>query len=102
MIIDPGDLAFAHLCHHADPDGLARIGALNGMPDAGRVRLFAAAWREAPGRLPGRGVLPCRFAGDPGWWPAALAAGGLPCAWQRRPGYCKRAIVCGPTGTVVS
>ena len=26
VTIDPGDLAFAHLCHHADPDGLARIG----------------------------------------------------------------------------
>jgi ADP-ribose pyrophosphatase YjhB (NUDIX family) len=24
--IDPGYLAFAHLCHHADPDGHARIG----------------------------------------------------------------------------
>src|SRR5215469_4434136 len=26
LAIDPDDLAFAHLCHHADPDGLARIG----------------------------------------------------------------------------
>jgi 8-oxo-dGTP diphosphatase len=26
ITIDPADLAFAHLCHHADPDGLARIG----------------------------------------------------------------------------
>lgn len=26
ITIDPADLAFAHLCHHADPDELARIG----------------------------------------------------------------------------
>ncbi len=26
IVIDPADLAFAHLSHHADPDGLARIG----------------------------------------------------------------------------
>lgn len=26
IVIDPADLAFAHLCHHADPDGQARIG----------------------------------------------------------------------------
>jgi mutator protein MutT len=26
IVINPVDLAFAHLCHHADPDGLARIG----------------------------------------------------------------------------
>lgn len=26
VIIDPADLEFAHLCHHADPDGNARIG----------------------------------------------------------------------------
>lgn len=26
IIIDSEDLAFTHLCHHADPDGLARIG----------------------------------------------------------------------------
>jgi 8-oxo-dGTP diphosphatase len=26
VTIAPADLAFAHLCHHADPDGLARIG----------------------------------------------------------------------------
>jgi 8-oxo-dGTP diphosphatase len=26
ITLDPADLAFAHLCHHADPDGLARIG----------------------------------------------------------------------------
>ena len=26
VTIDPADLAFAHLCHHADPDGQARIG----------------------------------------------------------------------------
>jgi 8-oxo-dGTP diphosphatase len=26
VTLDPDDLAFAHLCHHADPDGLARIG----------------------------------------------------------------------------
>ena len=26
LAIDPHDLAFAHLCHHADPDGLARLG----------------------------------------------------------------------------
>jgi mutator protein MutT len=26
VVIHPGDLSFAHLCHHADPDGLARIG----------------------------------------------------------------------------
>lgn len=26
VVIDPADLAFAHLCHHADPDGQARVG----------------------------------------------------------------------------
>lgn len=26
IAIDPADFAFAHLCHHADPDGQARIG----------------------------------------------------------------------------
>ncbi|MGP3918867.1 NUDIX hydrolase [Nonomuraea sp. 10N515B] len=26
IVIDRADLAFAHLCHHADPDGQARIG----------------------------------------------------------------------------
>src|ERR1700728_2330663 len=26
VIIDPADLAFTHLCHHADPDGQARVG----------------------------------------------------------------------------
>jgi len=26
IAIGPHDLAFAHLCHHADPDGLARLG----------------------------------------------------------------------------
>jgi mutator protein MutT len=26
ITIDPADLSFAHLCHHADPDGLARVG----------------------------------------------------------------------------
>jgi 8-oxo-dGTP diphosphatase len=26
ITIDPAGLAFAHLCHHADPDGQARIG----------------------------------------------------------------------------
>ncbi|MGW4412695.1 NUDIX hydrolase [Nonomuraea sp. NPDC004702] len=26
IVIDPADLAFAHLCHHADPDGQARVG----------------------------------------------------------------------------
>jgi mutator protein MutT len=26
ITIHPGDLTFAHLCHHADPDGQARIG----------------------------------------------------------------------------
>ena len=26
LTIAPDDLAFAHLCHHADPDGLARLG----------------------------------------------------------------------------
>lgn len=26
IVVDPADLAFAHLCHHADPDGQARIG----------------------------------------------------------------------------
>jgi 8-oxo-dGTP pyrophosphatase MutT (NUDIX family) len=26
ITIDPADLVFAHLCHHADPDGQARIG----------------------------------------------------------------------------
>lgn len=26
IVIDPADLVFAHLCHHADPDGQARMG----------------------------------------------------------------------------
>jgi 8-oxo-dGTP diphosphatase len=26
VTIEPADLAFAHLCHHADPDGQARVG----------------------------------------------------------------------------
>jgi 8-oxo-dGTP diphosphatase len=26
VTIDPADLAFAHLCHHADPDGQSRVG----------------------------------------------------------------------------
>jgi 8-oxo-dGTP diphosphatase len=26
VTIDPADRSFAHLCHHADPDGLARVG----------------------------------------------------------------------------
>jgi 8-oxo-dGTP diphosphatase len=26
ITIDPADLEFAHLCHHADPDGQARVG----------------------------------------------------------------------------
>lgn len=26
VTIDPADLAFAHLCHHADPDGQYRVG----------------------------------------------------------------------------
>lgn len=26
IVIDPADLAFVHLCHHADADGQARIG----------------------------------------------------------------------------
>ncbi|MEV6030008.1 NUDIX domain-containing protein [Nonomuraea sp. NPDC052116] len=26
IVIDPADLAFAGMCHHADPDGQARIG----------------------------------------------------------------------------
>jgi 8-oxo-dGTP diphosphatase len=26
VTIDPADLAFAHLCHHADPDGQHRVG----------------------------------------------------------------------------
>jgi 8-oxo-dGTP diphosphatase len=26
VAIDPADLVFAHLCHHADPNGQARIG----------------------------------------------------------------------------
>jgi ADP-ribose pyrophosphatase YjhB (NUDIX family) len=26
LAINPHELAFAHLCHHADPDGLARLG----------------------------------------------------------------------------
>lgn len=38
ITIDPADLAFAHLCHHADPDGLARIG----------VFFFARQWTGEP------------------------------------------------------
>jgi ADP-ribose pyrophosphatase YjhB (NUDIX family) len=26
ITIDPADLAFTHVCHHADPDGQARVG----------------------------------------------------------------------------
>lgn len=26
VVIDPADLAFVHLCHHADPDGQNRLG----------------------------------------------------------------------------
>ncbi|GII78766.1 DNA mismatch repair protein MutT [Sphaerisporangium rufum] len=26
IVIDPAELVFAHVCHHADPDGQARIG----------------------------------------------------------------------------
>jgi 8-oxo-dGTP diphosphatase len=28
VTIDPADLSFARLCHHADPDGQARVGVL--------------------------------------------------------------------------
>jgi 8-oxo-dGTP diphosphatase len=38
ILIDPADLAFAHLCHHADPDGQARIG----------VFFTAARWTGQP------------------------------------------------------
>ncbi|MEU6725445.1 NUDIX domain-containing protein [Nonomuraea wenchangensis] len=38
IVIDPADLAFAGLCHHADPDGQARIG----------VFFAAARWTGEP------------------------------------------------------
>jgi 8-oxo-dGTP diphosphatase len=38
IVIDPADLYFAHLCHHADPDGQARIG----------VFFTAARWEGEP------------------------------------------------------
>jgi 8-oxo-dGTP diphosphatase len=38
ITIDVADLAFAHLCHHADPDGQARIG----------VFFTATRWRGEP------------------------------------------------------
>lgn len=56
-------------------------GALSGSSDAGRVCPFVAAWREATRRSSGRGVLPCRLAGDAGGRrrlrPAACLASGI-------------------------
>ena len=59
MTIDPGDLAFAHLCHHADPDGLARISVFfaarrwTGEPvNAEPGKCSEIAWHELS-KLPG-------------------------------------------------
>ena len=59
IAIDPADLAFAHLCHHADPDGLARIGVFfaanrwTGEPvNAEPGKCTEIAWHEL-GNLPG-------------------------------------------------
>ena len=59
LAIDPHDLAFAHLCHHADPDGLARIGIFftacrwTGEPVNAEPRLCSElAWHHL-NRLPG-------------------------------------------------
>jgi 8-oxo-dGTP pyrophosphatase MutT (NUDIX family) len=59
ILIDPGDLTFAHLCHHADPDGLARIGVFftvsrwTGAPfNAEPSKCSEIAWHEL-GDLPG-------------------------------------------------
>ena len=38
IVIDPGDLTFAYVCHHFDPDGQARIG----------VFFAAAHWSGQP------------------------------------------------------
>jgi 8-oxo-dGTP diphosphatase len=38
ITIEPADLTFAHLCHHADPDGQARIG----------VFFAATRWKGEP------------------------------------------------------
>jgi 8-oxo-dGTP diphosphatase len=58
VTIDPDDLAFAHLCHHADPDGLARIGVFftarhwAGEPVNAEPRLCSElAWHD-PDNLP--------------------------------------------------
>ena len=59
IIIDPADLAFAHLCHHADPDGLSRIGVFfaasrwEGKPvNAEPGKCSQIAWHELS-ELPG-------------------------------------------------
>jgi mutator protein MutT len=59
VVIDPADLIFAHLCHHADPDGLARIGVFfaasrwAGEPvNAEPHKCSEIAWHEL-GDLPG-------------------------------------------------
>lgn len=60
--IDPADLAFGHICHHADPDGHQRIGVfftttrwsgdiINAEPD----RCSALDWVK-PDELPGNTV----------------------------------------------
>jgi 8-oxo-dGTP diphosphatase len=62
IVIDPADLSFAHLCHHADPDGLARIGVFftasrwTGEPvNAEPHKCSEIAWHELGG-LPGETV----------------------------------------------
>jgi 8-oxo-dGTP pyrophosphatase MutT (NUDIX family) len=58
ITIDPADLAFAHLCHHADPDGLARVGVFfaarrwtGGPVNAEPHKCSEIAW-HATGELP--------------------------------------------------
>ncbi len=41
ILIDPADLGFVHLCHHADPDGQARIG----------VFFAARQWKGIPSNV---------------------------------------------------
>jgi ADP-ribose pyrophosphatase YjhB (NUDIX family) len=59
LTIAPDDLAFAHLCHHADPDGLARLGVFftarrwAGQPVNAEPHLCSElAWHD-PDDLPG-------------------------------------------------
>lgn len=59
VTINLGDLSFAHLCHHADPDGLARVGVFftarrwTGEPvNAEPHKCSEIAWHDL-GDLPG-------------------------------------------------